>query len=119
MCARLWSKADFRRTTSRRSSCSRQSMPGCRPPTTPSRKPARSSPRLRRQNSEFRRRLLAFSRVGAPPGTGAAMVEVRKGMPPVQLDEQEFKRRFLARFYDPAFEPLQTELERIADAAWD
>ena len=47
------------------------------------------------------------------------MVEVRKGMPPVQLDEQEFKRRFLARFYDPAFEPLQTELERIADAAWD
>jgi multimeric flavodoxin WrbA len=47
------------------------------------------------------------------------MVEVRNGMPPVQLDEQEFKRRFLARFYDPAFEPLQAELERIADAAWD
>ncbi|HEY4142422.1 MAG TPA: NAD(P)H-dependent oxidoreductase [Pseudolabrys sp.] len=47
------------------------------------------------------------------------MVEVRKGMPSVQLDEQEFKRRFLARFYDPAFEPLQTELDRIADAAWD
>jgi hypothetical protein len=47
------------------------------------------------------------------------MVDVRKGMPSVQLDEQEFKRRFLARFYDPAFEPLQTELERIADAAWD
>jgi multimeric flavodoxin WrbA len=47
------------------------------------------------------------------------MVDVRKGMPPVELDEQEFKRRFLLRFYDPAFEPLQAELERVADAAWD
>jgi multimeric flavodoxin WrbA len=47
------------------------------------------------------------------------MVDVRKGMPPVQLDEREFKRRFLSRFYDPAFGPLQAELDRIADAAWD
>jgi multimeric flavodoxin WrbA len=47
------------------------------------------------------------------------MVDVRKGMPPVTLDEQEFKRRFLSRFYDPAFEPLTVELEKIANAAWD
>jgi len=47
------------------------------------------------------------------------MVDVRKGMPSVQLDEPEFKRRFLSRFYDPAFEPLQAELAKIADAAWD
>ncbi len=47
------------------------------------------------------------------------MVVVRKGMPPVKLDEREFKRRFLSRFYDPAFEPLQAELDRVADAAWD
>lgn len=47
------------------------------------------------------------------------MVEVRKGMPSVQLDEQEFKRRFLSRFYDPAFEPLANELAKVADAAWD
>jgi multimeric flavodoxin WrbA len=47
------------------------------------------------------------------------MVDVRKGMPPVKLDEQEFKRRFLSRFYDPAFEPLGAELAKIADAAWD
>jgi multimeric flavodoxin WrbA len=47
------------------------------------------------------------------------MVEVRKGMPPVKLDEHEFKRRFLSRFYDPAFEPLQAELQKIAEAAWD
>lgn len=47
------------------------------------------------------------------------MVEVRKGMPPVTLDEAEFKRRYLSRFYDPAFETLTVELEKIADAAWD
>src|SRR5258708_2373232 len=47
------------------------------------------------------------------------MVDVRKGMPPVELDEQEFKRRFLSRFYDPAFERIAAELAKIADAAWD
>ena len=47
------------------------------------------------------------------------MVDVRKGMPPVKLEEVEFKRRFLARFTDTAFEPLQAELIKIADAAWD
>jgi multimeric flavodoxin WrbA len=43
----------------------------------------------------------------------------RKGMPSPQLVENEFKARFLSRFADPAFEGLQTELARIADAAWD
>ncbi len=47
------------------------------------------------------------------------MVEIRKGMPPVKLDEAEFKRRFLSRFYDPAFAPLKAELDKIAGAAWD
>lgn len=47
------------------------------------------------------------------------MVEVRKGMPPVELDEAEFKRRFLSRFQDPAFAPLKAELDRVAGAAWD
>jgi multimeric flavodoxin WrbA len=47
------------------------------------------------------------------------MAEVRKGMPSVEIDEQEFKRRFLSRFYDPAFDPLQAELVKIAEAAWD
>jgi multimeric flavodoxin WrbA len=47
------------------------------------------------------------------------MVDVRKGMPSVQLDEAEFKRRFLTRFYDPAFAPLKAELDKIADVAWD
>jgi multimeric flavodoxin WrbA len=47
------------------------------------------------------------------------MVDVRKGMPPVELDEAEFKRRFLSRFYDPAFDSLQAELLKVAEAAWD
>ena len=47
-----------------------------------------------------------------------ANITVRKGMPSVQLDKQEFKKRFLTRFYDPLFEPLGRELDKIADAAW-
>ena len=47
-----------------------------------------------------------------------AKIEVRKGMPSVQLDKREFKKRFQARFYDPIFEPLQGEIDKIADAAW-
>jgi multimeric flavodoxin WrbA len=45
--------------------------------------------------------------------------EPRKGMPGVQLDEAEFKRRFLSQYVDPAFQALKPELERIAAAAWD
>ena len=45
-------------------------------------------------------------------------IDVRTGMPGVQLDKQEFKKRFFARFYDPIFEPLAPELNRIGEAAW-
>lgn len=44
--------------------------------------------------------------------------EPRKGMPSPQLDEAEFKRRFLAQYIDPAFEKIRAELDRVADAAW-
>ena len=47
-----------------------------------------------------------------------ARIKVRTGMPGVQLDEREFKKRFQARFYDPIFEPLQGEIDKIAQAAW-
>ena len=47
-----------------------------------------------------------------------AKIKVRKGMPSVQLDKQEFKKRFLARFYDPEFEPLNRELDKIVETAW-
>jgi multimeric flavodoxin WrbA len=47
-----------------------------------------------------------------------AKITVRRGMPSVQLDKAEFKKRFLAKFYDPDFEPLKGALEKIADTAW-
>lgn len=45
--------------------------------------------------------------------------EPRKGMPSPRLDEAEFKRRFRAQFHDRAFDDLERELDRVADAAWD
>jgi len=48
-----------------------------------------------------------------------APVDVRKGMPPVELSREEFEKRYRSRFADPAFEPLQRELDAITAAAWD
>lgn len=44
--------------------------------------------------------------------------EPRKGMPDVQLDEAEFKRRFRAQYIDPAFDGIQDALDAVAEAAW-
>ena len=40
------------------------------------------------------------------------------GMESVQLSKSEFERRFLERFYDPSFDPVASEIARIADVAW-
>jgi hypothetical protein len=48
-----------------------------------------------------------------------ARIKVRKGMPSVQLDKAQFAERLKQRFRDPAFEPLQAEIGKIIDAAWD
>jgi hypothetical protein len=40
-------------------------------------------------------------------------------MPSPQLDEAEFRKRFLSQYIDPAFDPLREELDSIAGAAWD
>ena len=48
-----------------------------------------------------------------------ASVDVRKGMPSVELSRDEFERRYRSRFADPAFEPLQGEIDAIVDVAWD
>src|SRR5262245_46149484 len=54
------------------------------------------------------------------PQTEHAMPpDVRKGMPARKLDRDTFRRRFLSRFSDPVFAPLQSELEAISAAAWD
>ncbi len=46
-------------------------------------------------------------------------VKVRKGMPSVALTKDQFARRARERFVDPAFEPLQGEIDRIIEAAWN
>ena len=43
----------------------------------------------------------------------------RKGSDDPRLDEAEFKARFRSQFQDDAFVPLETELQRITEAAWD
>src|SRR5690349_7266958 len=43
----------------------------------------------------------------------------RKGMEDSTIDEAEFRKRFPSQFTDPAFEPLQGELAKVAGAAWD
>jgi len=45
--------------------------------------------------------------------------EVRKGMPAVKLDRAEFEARYRSRFIDPAFRPLQKEIDAVVGAAWD
>ena len=47
------------------------------------------------------------------------MVNIRKEMPDVQLTKEQFKQRFRQRFADPAFAPLQAEIDRLADVAWN
>ena len=49
---------------------------------------------------------------------GEKAPEPRKGMPAVKLDEDEFKRRFLAQYRDPAFRRLDDALAGIAEIAW-
>lgn len=39
-------------------------------------------------------------------------------MPSPKLGEQEFKKRYLDQFKDPAFGPLSAELDRVAEVAW-
>jgi len=48
-----------------------------------------------------------------------ARAKVRTGMPSVALDKAEFARRMRRRFYDPAFKPVEQEIERIIEVAWD
>jgi multimeric flavodoxin WrbA len=48
-----------------------------------------------------------------------ADIRVRKEMPSAELSRREFTRRFHNRFYDPAFEPLRGDIEKLAAVAWE
>jgi multimeric flavodoxin WrbA len=43
---------------------------------------------------------------------------VVRGTPSVQLSREEFERRFLERFYDPAFDSVRAQLAQVAEVAW-
>jgi multimeric flavodoxin WrbA len=47
------------------------------------------------------------------------MTTVRKLTQYVPLTKDAFRRRFLERFYDPAFDAVSAELERVCEIAWD
>ncbi len=44
-------------------------------------------------------------------------VDIRKGMPNPHIDKEEFRQRFFAQFYDPAFAAIGEELERAFEIA--
>jgi multimeric flavodoxin WrbA len=44
---------------------------------------------------------------------------VRKQDKYVPLTREQFRERFHARFYDPAFDAVRAELERVCEVAWD
>jgi hypothetical protein len=46
------------------------------------------------------------------------MPTVRKGQTDVQLSRDEFRRRFRENFFDPAFDAVTAEIDRVADVAW-
>jgi len=52
------------------------------------------------------------------PDTSDDKIDVRKGMPSVQLTRDEFVARLKEKFYDPLFDPLAPEIEKIAEVAW-
>src|SRR5688572_22498184 len=45
--------------------------------------------------------------------------EVLKQDKYVPLTKEQFRDRFSARYYDPAFDAVKPELERIFEIAWD
>jgi multimeric flavodoxin WrbA len=48
-----------------------------------------------------------------------ALPRVRKGQGDVKLTREEFERRIGERFYDPAFDAVRAEIDRVIDVAWD
>jgi multimeric flavodoxin WrbA len=46
-------------------------------------------------------------------------LKIRKGSPSVKLTRDEFRERFRAQFFDPAFERVSTELDAVEAIAWE
>jgi multimeric flavodoxin WrbA len=56
--------------------------------------------------------------MGSTPSFTGNVPAPRKGQGDVKLSREEFGRRLAERFYDPAFDALRPELDRIIDVAW-
>ena len=48
-----------------------------------------------------------------------AKPEVRRQTQWVPLTKEQFRERFFARYYDPAFDGVKAELEKVFEKAWD
>ncbi len=46
------------------------------------------------------------------------MTTVRKGQAPARLERDEFHRKFIDQFFDPAFEAVADELAAVEEVAW-
>jgi multimeric flavodoxin WrbA len=53
-----------------------------------------------------------------PDASGRKPPEVRKGQGDVKLSREEFALRLGERFYDPAFDQVRAEIDRIIEVAW-
>ena len=45
-------------------------------------------------------------------------IDVRKGQASVKLSREEFERRLRQRFYDPAFDAVAADVDRVVETAW-
>ena len=45
-------------------------------------------------------------------------IKIRKEMPDVALTREQFAERMREHFYDPAFDPLAADVDRIVEVAW-
>src|SRR5687767_8956247 len=52
-------------------------------------------------------------------GCLVAKPDVRKQAKYVPLTKAQFRERFYARYYDPAFDKVRPELEKVLEVAWD
>ena len=48
-----------------------------------------------------------------------AKPNVRRQTEWVPLTKEQYRERFYARFYDPAFDGVKAELEKVFEKAWD
>lgn len=52
-------------------------------------------------------------------GDAMPKIDVRKEMPAVKLTREQFSHRMREQFYDPVFDPLKQDIDKIIDVAWD